>query len=243
MAGNFNIWTALAAGVLSFLSPCILPLVPGYISFVSGVSLEELTRGADRSRLRRKALVGSLFFVAGFSLVFTLLGASASAAGIFLQSHAAVFSKVAGAVIFIFGLHMSGILPISFLYYEGRFQTSRLSPGAAGAFLLGLAFAFGWTPCIGPFLAGVLALAASEKTVGRGMFLLFVYSMGLGIPFILTGLAVNAFLGLFSRYKKFIRWGEILGGVLLMAVGALIFFNRLTLLVNLLPERLLRFAL
>ena len=243
MFGTLNMWTAFAAGILSFLSPCVLPLVPGYMSFVSGVSLEELTRGADQSQARRQALLGSIFFVAGFSLVFTLLGASASAIGVFLQDTAPIFSKIAGAVIFLFGLHMTGLLPINFLYYQKRFETSKLSPGAAGAFFMGLAFAFGWTPCIGPFLAGILALAASEDTVGKGMFLLFAYSMGLGIPFILTGLAVNAFLQFFSRYKKFIRWGEIAGGALLMAVGALIFFNRLTALVNLLPEALLRFAI
>ena len=227
---------------MSFLSPCILPLVPGYICFVSGLSLEDLTRGSDPLRVRRKALMGSLLFVAGFSLVFTLLGASASAVGAFLRDAAPVFSKIAGAVVFLFGLHMTGIFPISFLYYEKRFQTSKLAPGALGAFMMGLAFAFGWTPCIGPFLAGVLALAASEATVGKGMTLLFAYSMGLGIPFIVTGLAVNSFLIFFGRYKKFIRWGEVLGGILLMLVGVLIFFNRLTVLVQLMPEWLLRFA-
>lgn len=242
MSGSLNIWTAFAAGILSFLSPCVLPLVPGYLSFVSGISLEELTRGSDARTSLRKSIIGSILFVAGFSIVFTLLGASASAVGGFLQDHLEVLSKAAGIVIFLLGLHMTGMLPIKFLYYEKRFQTSNLAPGLWSAFVAGLAFAFGWTPCIGPFLAGILALAASEETVGKGMFLLFVYSLGLGIPFILTGLGVNTFLNFFNRYKRFIRWGEILGGGLLMAVGLLIFSNRLTILANIFPSFLSKFS-
>ena len=242
MSHSLNIWTAFAAGILSFLSPCILPLVPGYISFLSGLSLQELTQGSDSRATLRKSFFGSLLFVAGFSLVFTLLGASASVIGNFLLEHIRVLSKAAGIVIFLFGLHMTGALPIRFLYGEKRFQTSSLDPGYFSAFVVGLAFAFGWTPCIGPFLAGILTLAAAEETVGKGMFLLFVYSMGLGIPFILTGLGINTFLRFFNRYKRFIRWGEILGGVLLMAVGILIFTNRLTVLVRLFPSSFLQFS-
>ncbi len=243
MSGQINFWAAFVAGLLSFLSPCVLPLVPGYISFISGVSLDELTHGsADRVGVFRKTLTGSLLFVAGFSLVFTLLGASASAVGGFLQEHLNVIAKAAGALIFLFGLHMTGLVPISFLYYEKRFHASKFSSTFIGAFVMGLAFAFGWTPCIGPFLAGILALAAAEETVGRGMALLFTYSMGLGIPFIVTALGINGFLQMFNRYKRFIRWGEILGGVLLMLIGVLIFTNRLTLIVGWMPEFLLRFA-
>ncbi len=237
-----NFWAAFAAGLLSFLSPCVLPLVPGYISFISGISLDELTHSQDRSRILKKTLIGSLLFVTGFSLVFTLLGASASAVGGFLQDHLNLLAKGAGILIFFFGLHMTGFLSISFLYYEKRFHASKFSSTALGAFVMGLAFAFGWTPCIGPFLAGILALATSEETVLRGMALLFTYSLGLGIPFILTALGIHGFLQFFNRYKKFMRSGEILGGVLLMFIGALIFSNKLTILVNFLPQSLLKFS-
>lgn len=236
-------WAAFVAGVASFLSPCVLPLVPGYVSFVSGLSLEELSQGADRKAVMRKAGLGSVFFVLGFGLVFTALGASASAVGRALAAHMAALSKIAGALIVLFGLHTSGLLPIKWLYYEKRFSTGALSPSYGGAFLMGLAFACGWTPCIGPILAAILALAATQETVGRGMLLLSVYSLGLGLPFIATGFAVNAFLQFFSRYKKYIRWGEICAGILLILVGALVFSNRLTILIQFLPKSLFRFAL
>ena len=232
--------TAFAAGVVSFLSPCVLPLVPGYVSFMSGVSLEELSEGAGGSQ--RKAGVAAIAFVLGFALIFTLLGASASAVGRLLDAYRNVFNTVAGAVVILFGLHTMGVTPIRWLYMEKRFQTTGVAPGAAGAFVMGLAFAFGWTPCIGPILAGILALAAREGSVGRGMALLFVYSMGLGVPFIATGFGTAAFLRFFGRYKAYIRWGEIAAGALLVLVGVLMLSNRLTMLVQFMPHALLRFA-
>ncbi|MBI4376017.1 MAG: cytochrome c biogenesis protein CcdA [Elusimicrobia bacterium] len=243
MAINPGAWAAFVAGVASFLSPCVLPLVPGYISFISGLSLEELSQGHDRRAVMRQAGVGSVFFVLGFTLVFTALGASASAIGSFLAQHLSMISRFAGALIMLFGLHISGILPIKWLYYEKRLSASAVKPSAGGAFLMGLAFAFGWTPCIGPILASILALAATQETVRQGMTLLAIYSLGLGIPFILTALAINGFLQFFARYKRYIRWGEIGAGVLLIVIGALVFTNRLTLLVQLLPRSLYQFAL
>ncbi|MBI2071048.1 MAG: cytochrome c biogenesis protein CcdA [Elusimicrobia bacterium] len=231
------------AGVASFLSPCVLPLVPGYISFISGISLEELSQGADRRAIIRRAGVGSIFFVLGFAMVFTMLGASASAIGRLLEAHMQVFSKLAGAMIILFGLHTIGVVPIKWLYYEKRIKTGKFQPSWAGAFAMGFAFAFGWTPCIGPILSGILALAAVQATVKQGMFLLFVYSLGLGIPFILTGFGTAAFLQFFNRYKRYIRWGEIAAGILLVVVGALIFSNRLTKLIALFPSWLFKFAL
>lgn len=238
-----NFLTAFAAGVISFLSPCVLPLIPGYISFISGISVEDLQRGADRKQVMKKAGIGSLCFVLGFSIVFTLLGASATAIGKFLIQYASIITKAAGILIILFGLHTVGILPIKWLYYEKRADASKLPPGLLGAFLMGIAFAFGWTPCIGPILTGILALAATQETVIQGMLLLFVYSLGLGIPLILTGLSVNVFLQFFNRYKRFIRWGEIFAGVLLIFVGALIFSNRFTSLIGYLPEWLFKFSL
>ncbi len=235
-------WAAFVAGLASFLSPCVLPLVPGYLSFVSGLSLEELAQGAGRA-VWRKAGLGSIFFVLGFSLVFMALGASASAVGRALASHMPLISKGAGALIILFGLHISGLLPIRWLYYEKRYDAARISPGYLGAFLMGLAFACGWTPCIGPILAAILALAATQETIGHGMYLLGIYSLGLGLPFILTGFGVNAFLRFFSGYKRYIRWGEVCAGLLLVLVGVLVFSNRLTLLIQFLPKALFKFAL
>jgi cytochrome c-type biogenesis protein len=146
-------------------------------------------------------------------------------------------------VIILFGLHMVGLLKIKWLYYEKRIQAGRFSPGLWGSFLMGLAFAFGWTPCIGPVLAGILALAAMQETAAQGMLLLFVYSLGLGIPFILTGFGTAAFMRFFSRYKRYIRWGEIFAGVLLVGIGGLVFTNRLTMLIGYFPKWFFRFAL
>jgi cytochrome c-type biogenesis protein len=234
---------SFAAGVVSFLSPCVLPLVPGYVSFMSGLSLEELSKGSKPGATLRHAGWESLFFVLGFSLVFTAMGASASAAGEFLLAHLPVVSKIAGAVIVVFGLHMTGAITIPLLYMHKRADTAGFQPGYAGSFLMGLAFACGWTPCIGPILSGILALAATRETVGQGMRLLFTYSMGLGLPFIITGFAVGGFLRFFARYKKYIRAGEIFSGVLLIAIGALIFSDRLTWLIRFLPKHLSSFTL
>jgi cytochrome c-type biogenesis protein len=234
---------SFAAGVVSFLSPCVLPLVPGYVSFMSGLSLEELSQDAKPGVALRHAGWESLFFVLGFAVVFTALGATATAAGEFLTAHLPVVSKIAGTIIVIFGLHMTGIITIPLLYAHKRADTAGFKPGYVGSFLMGLAFACGWTPCIGPILSGILALAATRETVGEGMRLLFTYSLGLGVPFILTGFAVGGFLRFFKRYKKYIRAGEVFSGALLVAIGVLIFTDRLTWLIRFLPQNLSHFTL
>lgn len=234
---------SFAAGIASFLSPCVLPLVPGYVSFMSGLSLEELAAEEKPGETLRHAGWESVCFVLGFSLVFTVLGASASAAGEFLTAHLPVVTKIAGAVIVVFGLHMTGVITIPLLYTHKRADTAGFQPGYAGSFLMGLAFACGWTPCIGPILSGILALAATRETVGQGMRLLFVYSMGLGVPFVVTGFAVGGFLRFFQRFKRYIRAGEILSGALLVAIGVLIFSDRLTWLIRFLPKELSHFTL
>jgi cytochrome c-type biogenesis protein len=242
--GRLSFGIAFIAGLASFLSPCVLPLVPAYIGFISGMSLEDLRKGGGKKAGLYHAGMGSVFFVLGFSFVFTLLGASATAAGQFLADHAPAIIKIAGVVIILFGLHTMELLPIRWLYYEKRIHPGTFSPGFGGAFLMGFAFAFGWTPCIGPILGGILALAATQSTVYRGMLLLFCYSLGLGIPFILTGLAVNRFLQFFARYKRFIRWGERFAGALLVAIGAVLLFTRnLTALARFLPSFLYKFSL
>jgi cytochrome c-type biogenesis protein len=210
---------------------------------MSGLSLEELSSGRAAPGATRRTALAALFFVLGFSSVFTALGASASFAGRFLTAHLPLLSKAAGVLVIVFGLHITGLAPIKWLYYTKRADTSKVAPGLAGSFVMGLAFAFGWTPCIGPILAGILALAAAQETVAQGVGLLFVYSMGLGVPFILTGLGLDAFLRFFARYKRFIRWGEIAAGALLIGVGLLLLSNRLSLLMRLMPSSLARFSM
>ena len=240
---HLSFFTAFIAGIVSFLSPCVLPLIPGYISFVSGLSLEEISKGAEQSFLVKKVGFGTLAFVAGFSFVFTLLGASASLAGQWLSRYLTIISKIAGVVIIFFGLHTMGLLKLRWLFYEKRFQLSKIPIGLLGSFVMGLAFAFGWTPCIGPILAGILALAATQSTVVQGTLLLLIYSLGLGIPFILAGFGMNYFLRFFNRYKRFIRLGEIFSGLLLVFIGGLIFCNRLTAILKYLPSWFYSFSL
>jgi cytochrome c-type biogenesis protein len=234
--GNVTLFAAFLAGVLSFISPCVLPLIPGYLSFVSGVTLEEMRGGSTIAvpapGARRKAVVASLAFVLGFSLVFIALGASASALGTFLMERLSVLGKVAGVIIILFGLHMMGILRIGWLYAEKRVQTSRKPAGFFGAMLVGIAFAFGWTPCIGPILAAILAVAAAQDSVGQGVKLLAVYSLGLGLPFIATSLAINQFFAASARIRRHYHAIEVVSGVLLVVVGVLIFTNRLTIIAN-----------
>lgn len=181
----------------------------------------------------------SLAFVAGFSIAFTLLGASATALGKFLFTNKILFARIAGVLVIVFGIHMTGVLKIPFLYQEKRMQIARKPPGFFGAFVIGFAFALGWTPCIGPFLGTTLALAAERQTVLSGMLLLFTFSLGLGIPFLLTSLALDAFFSLFGRIKKYFHTIEIVGGGLLVAIGALLVsgsFTRLASLASALPE-------
>ena len=229
---NVSLVTAFLAGIISFISPCVLPIVPGYISFVSGVSLQDLESNRDmdeekRRRLLRQVGLNSVFFVLGFSVVFVVMGASATYIGNWFAANRTVLARVAGAVIILFGLHTMGLTPIKWLNYEKRFQTQKKPMGFAGSFLIGLAFAFGWSPCIGPILAGVLALAATQDTVAQGVGLLVAYSLGLGVPFIATGLATNRFLDLFGRVKKHMRYVEITAGVLLVVVGVLVATDKL----------------
>jgi cytochrome c-type biogenesis protein len=228
---------AFLAGVLSFISPCVLPLVPGYLSFVSGVSLDEMRGTAavpaqNSAPVRRRMLLASIFFVLGFSLVFVTLGASATALGQYVMERSTLLGKVAGIVIIIFGLHTMGVLRIGWLYQEKRFQQSSKPAGLIGSLLVGIAFAFGWTPCIGPILASILAIAGTQETVGQGVQLLSVYSAGLAIPFLLTTLAIDRFFAAFARIRRHYHKVEIVSGALMIAIGVLIFTNNLTVIVR-----------
>lgn len=231
MTEHVTLLAAFAAGVLSFVSPCVLPLIPGYVSFVSGVSLEEMRGGTSAPSARRQVLVTSLFFVLGFSLVFTALGALGTAVGRFLFSNLPILSKVAGAVLVIFGLHTMGVFRLSFLETEKRMHARRKPAGPIGAMLVGIAFAFGWSPCIGPILGGILAIAGSKQRVWEGVQLLAVYSLGLGIPFLLTSMAINQFFAATARIRKHYHAIEMVSGALLVVIGVLIFTGKLALIV------------
>jgi cytochrome c-type biogenesis protein len=231
---DVSLLAAFGAGILSFISPCVLPLVPGYISFVSGVSFDQMQAAdaASRAATRRQMLITSLAFVLGFSVVFICLGASATAIGHLLRHQKTILERIAGAVIIIFGLHLAGVFRIEWLDKDTRVQTSGRPASPIGAFLVGLAFAFGWTPCIGPILGGILAIAGSKNSVGEGVGLLAVYSAGLGIPFLVTSLAIDRFFVASKRIRKYYKPIEIASGALLVVLGVLIFTNRFTILSN-----------
>ena len=274
MGTQYTVAGVFLAGLVSFLSPCVLPLVPGYVSMLSGVGVEQLKQGeAPRGSL----MASSLAFVIGFSIVFISFGASASAVGQFLKQNRMLLIPLAGAIIVLFGLHLVGwlakwdasvsltigavlavagvavrfvpnltrtIQPIHlvsvaliFLFGPGlskwmnrdvHLRNVGSKPGMVGGFLMGFAFAFGWTPCIGPILAVVLGFAAAQETVGRGVFLLSVYSAGLAIPFLLTALSLGQFLKFYQRFRKHLHVVEVMSGVLLLAIGGLVYVNRLT---------------
>jgi cytochrome c-type biogenesis protein len=227
---NVGIMAAFTAGFISFISPCVLPIVPGYLSFISGVSFEEMQTAANKSAIRKRILLNVLFFIIGFSIVFISLGASATFIGRFLQEQMNIISKIAGVVIIIFGIHMVGIYKIPFLNYEKRFHTAGKSMGLVSAMIIGFAFAFGWTPCIGPFLATILLYASKQETIGQGIILLSAYSLGLGIPFFLAGLSVSLFIDIFNKFKRHLHKVEVVGGILLILFGVLIMTNYLTVL-------------
>ncbi|GBD92795.1 thiol:disulfide interchange protein DsbD precursor [bacterium BMS3Abin05] len=230
---HLNLLTAFLAGIISFLSPCVLPLVPAYMSFISGISFQDMTTEGRRTGELKRIMLKSIVFILGFSFVFVLLGATATYLGRFLLSNMHIITKIAGVVIIIFGLHTARVFQIPFLNYEKRFHTSGSELSYIGTFTLGLAFAFGWSPCIGPILAAILAIASVQHTVLKGVYLLFLYSLGLGIPFFLTGIATNSFLRLFSGVKKHFKTVEIVSGIFLIVIGVMFFFNWFTILSSL----------
>jgi cytochrome c-type biogenesis protein len=219
---------AFIAGLLSFLSPCVLPLIPSYISYITGISFADLQAEHPSHIIRQKSILHSLSFICGFTTVFVLLGASATYIGSFLNENAFIIRKVGGVLLVVLGIHVTGLVPLKFLLGEKRVSIKHKPAGYAGSFLVGIAFAAGWTPCIGPILAAILAVAATEERVYQGIFLLLVYSLGLGVPFLLSALAMHQFLTVFNRFKKYIRIFEIITGVFLVVVGVLIYTNWLS---------------
>lgn len=229
-----GLFVAFAAGVISFLSPCVLPLVPGYLSLMSGVGTADLavaTKADTRTLLR-----STLLFVAGFTVVFVALGAGASAIGQLLLAHQRGLNQVAGAVVIVMGLAMAGIVTPRLFQQERRVDVRPSTLGVFGAPVMGMAFAFGWTPCIGPVLASVLSLAAAEATLGSGVPLLLAYSLGLGVPFVVTGVAFGRLAGALTWVRRHARVINLASGLLLAAFGVLLFTNRLSRLSSILIE-------
>lgn len=219
---------AFGAGVLSFLSPCVLPLVPSYVSFVTGMGAEELEAGG--ARVQRTVLFHSLLFVAGFSVVFIALGASATFLGQLLRDGQVWITRVGGVLVILFGLHLLGITPLRLLSRERRVHLQRRPLGYLGAFAIGVTFGAGWTPCIGPILGGILTLAATRGEVAEGVQLLGVYSAGLALPFLASSLGLSWFLRTFERFRRHIGWVERASGVLLVLVGLLLLSGQFTVL-------------
>jgi len=232
MGSSVSLFTAFVAGILSFISPCVLPIVPGYLSFISGINVAELKDDQRPAGLARRVGLTSASFVAGFSSVFVALGAAATLVGYTLQRYKRELGMVGGVIIIILGLHTAGILPIKWLLYEKRAEVKTRPLGLLGAYVVGVAFAFGWTPCIGPILGAILLFASQQETVGQGVLLLAAYSAGLGIPFVVSGLAINGFFNAFGRLRRHMRAVEYVAGALLVGVGLLLVTNRLTLLAN-----------
>jgi cytochrome c-type biogenesis protein len=214
---DVSLTAAAFGGLISFLSPCVLPLVPPYLSFLAGTTFDQLAAGDDRA-VRNRALLAAVLFVAGFTTVFVLLGATASALGQIIRQYLEVLSTVAGLAIIVMGLHFLGLFRIGFLYREARVRVER-PVGVWGAYVMGLAFAFGWTPCIGPILAAILAVAGSETSVARGALLLAVYSAGLGLPFLLAAFAMKPFTAFMKRVRSRFGLIEKAMGALLVLTG------------------------
>lgn len=223
-SGGLGLFIAFSAGLLSFLSPCVLPLIPSYVTFITGLSLEDVTKA------RRTALIHSLLFILGFTLIFLALGATATAVGRLLLAQRYWLSRVGGVLVIIFGLYLLGVLNISAFMRERRVHLHDKPMGYLGSVVVGIAFGAGWSPCIGPILGAILTYTASAADYQRGLLLLLAYSMGLAVPFLVAALAVNWFLRMFSRLKTQMVWVQRIAGVLLIVIGILMITNYMTIL-------------
>jgi cytochrome c-type biogenesis protein len=229
-SAGLALFLAFSAGLLSFLSPCVLPLVPSYVTFITGLSFEDVTKA------RRTALVHSLLFILGFTIIFMALGATATALGRLLLRHRYWVSLVGGVLVIVFGLYLLGVLNISLFMRERRVHIANKPMGYLGTVVVGIAFGAGWSPCLGPILGAILTYTASQADLSRGLLLLFTYSMGLAVPFLAAALAVERFLELFAKHRAKMVWVNRIAGVLLIAVGLLLVTNRFEVLATKLQQ-------
>ena len=233
---QISLIAAFSAGLLSFVSPCVLPLVPSYISYITGLSVEQLTDASERVKFKKAIVLNSLLFIAGFSSVFIAFGASASLLGQVLITYQDHIRRFGGALIVVFGLYLLGLLNLNFLKMEHRFQFRSRPAGYLGSFLIGVAFAAGWTPCVGPVLGSILLYASTTDSLVSGVVLLTSYSLGLGLPLFLTALGVDRFLAYFKQARAYL-WGvSTVSGVLLVIVGVMIYANSLTMVTSFLER-------
>jgi cytochrome c-type biogenesis protein len=237
MSGTGQFLPAFAAGAASFFSPCVLPLLPAYLSMISGFSASEIMKGSPELPVRRVAGRAALF-IAGFTLAFAAMGAAASSVGGLLIDHKPLLLKIFGAAMVLLGLHMTGLFNIKFLNYEKRFRLGAAAGGPAGAFLMGFAFALGWSPCIGPILGVILGMAAVAGTAAKGVALLLAYSAGLALPLLAAALLTARFFALIARFKAAMRYVEITAGAVIAAAGALLFTDRFMWIYERLPRLL-----
>jgi len=221
-AENVSIFVAISAGIISFLSPCILPVIPSYLAFITGISLEELSQQESLRKVRKKVIANSLMFILGFSIIFITLGASATVIGKFLYNNIRWFEIIGGVLVIILGLHFAGIFRLKFLDREKKIHLKKKPLGYLGTCLVGMAFGAGWTPCVGPILGAILAMAATTQDVLKGIILLAFYSAGLGLPFFLSAIILHKFFEYFKTIRKYFKVISIVGGVLLIIVGILL---------------------
>jgi cytochrome c-type biogenesis protein len=233
---NMSFFIAFSAGFLSFISPCVLPLVPSYVSYITGLSLDELTSPEGKARAREVAIKNSLMFILGFSTIFIFFGASATFMGRFFLSNQAIIRKIGGILIVFFGLYIMGLIRPSLLMRDARFHFQNKPAGYIGSYLVGIAFGAGWTPCVGPILGSILLYASTTGSVFIGVQLLAVYSLGLGLPLFLSSLGVQTFLVYFKKTSRYLRFVSGASGVFLVVVGLLIFTNSLTRLTSFFTE-------
>ncbi|MGB9698203.1 MAG: cytochrome c biogenesis CcdA family protein [Thermodesulfobacteriota bacterium] len=227
---DLSFFLAFLAGLISFLSPCVLPLLPSYLAFITGLSFEELIRQDSSKKMRQVILTHSLLFILGFSILFTLMGASATLLGQFLATYRDMIRLGGGVLIILLGLFISGIIPLDFLQREKRWHWQHKPLGYLGTFLVGVTFAAGWTPCVGPILSAILLYASTAENISTGIILLLIYSLGLAIPFLISSLALNSFLNAFQRGRRFIGILTKVGGILLISIGILLLTNSFDLL-------------
>lgn len=225
---NVTHWGALLAGLVSFLSPCVLPLVPPYLCYLAGVSLDQLTGDTDETVAKRTVMLSALAFVLGFSTIFVLLGATASVIGRFVASYLGVLSIIGGLIIIVMGLHFLGVFRIALLHRQARFEVRSHPAGPIGSYLFGVAFAVGWTPCIGPVLGTILFVAGAEQTAGRGAVLLAIYSLGLGLPFLIAGFFAGPFMHFMQRFRTHLGTVEKTMGAMLVVTGVLFMTGQIT---------------